>query len=173
MQPVAPSPILDPTTNETPKPLEIEEIRDIVEAYAQAARRAQEADCDFVEIHGAHGYLITQFLSPFSNIRDDVYGVTEEGRMRFVSSEVIRAVRKVVGPNFPVTIRISADEMVPNGLILEDSAKVSRKLEELGVDAIHVSSGNYASFNRGYMVAPISPCLMACKYLLQNGSRAA
>ena len=155
MQPVAPSPIPDPTTNEMPKPLEIEEIRDIVEAYAQAARRAQEADCDFVEIHGAHGYLITQFLSPFSNIRDDVYGGSEEGRMRFVS-EVVRAVRKVVGPKFPVTIRISADEMVPNGLILEDSAKVSRKLEELGVDAIHVSSGNYASFNRGYMIAPMS-----------------
>ena len=155
MQPVAPSPIPDPTTNEMPKPLEIEEIRDIVEAYAKAARRAQEADCDFVEIHGAHGYLITQFLSPFSNIRDDIYGVTEEGRMRFVS-EVIRAVRKVVGPEFPVTIRISADEMVPNGLILEDSAKVSRRLEELGIDAIHVSSGNYASFNCGYMIAPMS-----------------
>ena len=155
MQPVAPSPIPDPTTNEMPKPLEIEEIRDIVEAYAQAARRAQEADCDFVEIHGAHGYLITQFLSPFSNIRDDVYGGSEEGRMRFVS-EVVRAVRKVVGPKFPVTIRISADEMVPNGLILEDSAKVSRRLEELGIDAIHVSSGNYASFNRGYMIAPMS-----------------
>jgi 2,4-dienoyl-CoA reductase-like NADH-dependent reductase (Old Yellow Enzyme family)/thioredoxin reductase len=155
MQPVAPSPIPDPTTNEMPKPLEIEEIRDIVEAYAQAARRAQEADCDFVEIHGAHGYLITQFLSPFSNIRDDVYGGSEESRMRFVS-EVVRAVRKVVDPKFPVTIRISADEMVPNGLILEDSAKVSRKLEELGVDAIHVSSGNYASFNRGYMIAPMS-----------------
>ena len=155
MQPVAPSPIPDPTTNEMPKPLEIEEIRDIVEAYAQAARRAREADCDFVEIHGAHGYLITQFLSPFSNIRDDVYGGSEEGRMRFVF-EVVRAVRKVVGPKFPVTIRISADEMVPNGLILEDSAKVSRRLEELGVDAIHVSSGNYASFDRGYMIAPMS-----------------
>lgn len=155
MQPIAPSPIPDPTINEMPKPLEIEEIRDIVEAYAEAARRAQEAGCDFVEIHGAHGYLITQFLSPFSNIRDDEYGGTEEGRMRFVS-EVVRAVRKVVGPKFPVTVRISADEMVPNGLILEDSAKVSRKLEDLGIDAIHVSSGNYASFNRGYMIAPMS-----------------
>ena len=131
MQPVAPSPIPDPTTNEMPKPLEIEEIRDIVEAYAQAARRAQEADCDFVEIHGAHGYLITQFLSPFSNIRDDVYGGSEEGRMRFVS-EVVHAVRKVVGPEFPVTIRISADEMVPNGLILEDSAKISKKIGGIG-----------------------------------------
>ncbi len=100
MQPIAPSPIPDPTTNEMPKPLEIEEIRDIVNAYAQAARRAKEADCDFVEIHGAHGYLITQFLSPFSNIRDDEYGGSEEGRMRFVS-EVVQAVRKVVGSEFP------------------------------------------------------------------------
>jgi 2,4-dienoyl-CoA reductase-like NADH-dependent reductase (Old Yellow Enzyme family)/thioredoxin reductase len=154
-QPVAPSPIPDPTTIEMPRPLEIEEIHDVVEAYAQAARRAQEADCDFVEIHGGHGYLITQFLSPFSNIRDDAYGGSEESRMRFVS-EVVRAIRKVVGLRFPVTIRISADEMVPGGLVFEDSAKISRKLEELGVDAIHVSSGNYASSNRGYRIAPMS-----------------
>ena len=155
MQPIAPSPIADSTINEMPRTLNVEEIRDIVSAYSQAARRAQEAGCDFVEIHGAHGYLITQFLSPFSNIRDDEYGGSEEGRMRF-ASEVIQAVREAVGPEFPVTIRISADEMVPNGLTLEDSGKISKKLEELGVDAIHVSSGNYASFNRGYMIAPMS-----------------
>ena len=155
MQPIAPSPIPDSTINEMPRSLNVEEIRDIVNAYAQAARRSKEAGCDFVEIHGAHGYLITQFLSPFSNTRDDEYGGSEEGRMRF-ATEVVQAVREAVGSGFPVIMRISADEMVPNGLTLEDSAMISKRLEELGVDAIHVSSSNYASFNRGYMIAPMS-----------------
>ena len=78
MQPIAPSPIPDSTINEMPRSLNVEEIRDIVNAYAEAARRSKEAGCDFVEIHGAHGYLITQFLSPFSNTRDDEYGGSEE-----------------------------------------------------------------------------------------------
>ena len=155
MQPIAPSPIPDSTINEMPRSLNIEEIRDIVNAYAEAARRSKEAGCDFVEIHGAHGYLITQFLSPFSNTRDDEYGGSDEGRLRFVT-EVVRAVREAVGSGFPVTIRISADEMVSNGLTLEDSATISKRLDELGIDAIHVSSSNYASFNRGYMIAPMS-----------------
>ena len=155
MQPIAPSPIPDSTINEMPRSLNVEEIRDIVNAYAQAARRSKEAGCDFVEIHGAHGYLITQFLSPFSNTRDDEYGGSEEGRLRF-ATEVVQAVREAVGSGFPVIMRISADEMVPNGLTLEDSAMISKRLEELGVDAIHVSSSNYASFNRGYMIAPMS-----------------
>ena len=155
MQPIAPSPIPDSTINEMPRSLNIEEIREIVNAYAEAARRSKEAGCDFVEIHGAHGYLITQFLSPFSNTRDDEYGGSDEGRLRFVT-EVVLAVREAVGSGFPVTIRISADEMVSNGLTLEDSATISKRLDELGIDAIHVSSGNYASFNRGYMIAPMS-----------------
>ena len=155
MQPIAPSPIPDSTINEMPRSLNADEIRDIINAYAEAARRSKEAGSDFVEIDGAHGDLITQFLSPFSNTRNDGYGGSEEGRLRF-AAEVIQAVRGAVGSGFPVIIRITADEMVPNGLTLEDSAKISKRFEEQGVDAIHVSSGNYASFNRGYMIAPMS-----------------
>lgn len=105
--------------------------------------------------HDPHGYLIAQFLSPFSNVRNDEYGGTAEGRLRF-AIEVVKAVREAVGLGFPVTMRISADEMVPNGLTLDDSANISKRMEELGVDAIHVSSGNHASFNHGYMIAPMS-----------------
>lgn len=155
VQPVAPSPMPDPTIKEMPRQLEIEEIREIVDDFAQAAGRTKEAGCDFVEIHGAHGYLITQFLSPFSNCRDDQYGGSDEGRMRFVS-EVLQAVRKTVGSDFPIIMRISANEMVSDGLTLEDGAKIGKELEKLGVDAIDVSSGNYTSFNRGYMIAPMS-----------------
>jgi 2,4-dienoyl-CoA reductase-like NADH-dependent reductase (Old Yellow Enzyme family)/thioredoxin reductase len=155
MQLVAPSPIPDPTTNERPRSLRVEEISEIVDAFAQAAGRAKDAGCDFVEIHGAHGYLITQFLSPFSNDRTDRYGGSDEGRMRFMS-EVVQAVRRTVGQKFPIIVRISANEMVTNGLTLEDSAKIAKRLEELGVNAIDVSSGNYASFDLGYIIAPMS-----------------
>jgi len=155
VQPIAPSAIPDPTTNEAPRALNVEEIHEIVNDFAFAAGRAKNAGCDFVEIHGAHGYLITQFLSPFSNFRNDQYGGSDEGRMRFMS-EVVQAVRKTVGSGFPIIMRISANEMVTNGITLEDGANIAKKLEELGVDAIDVSSGNYASFNRGYLITPMS-----------------
>ncbi len=155
VQPIAPSAIPDPTINEVPRALNVVEIHEIVNDFALAAGRAKEAGCDFVEIHGAHGYLITQFLSSFSNSRNDQYGGSDEGRMRFMS-EVVQAVRKTVGSRFPVIMRISANEMVTNGITLEYGANISKKLEELGVDAIDVSSGNYASFNRGYMITPMS-----------------
>lgn len=155
VQPIAPSAVPDPTINEVPRALNVEEIHEIVNDFATAARRSKEAGCDFVEIHGAHGYLITQFLSPFSNLRNDQYGDSDEGRMRFMS-EVVEAVRRTVGSKFPIIMRISANEMVTNGLTLEDSANIAKRLEELGVDAIDVSSGNYASFNRGYMITPMS-----------------
>ncbi|NPV61022.1 MAG: FAD-dependent oxidoreductase [Methanotrichaceae archaeon] len=154
-KPVAPSAIPDPVINEMPRSLSVEEIHDIVEAYAQAAGRAKESGCDFVEIHGAHGYLITQFLSPYSNLREDEYGGSEDNRMRF-ASEVVQAVRGAVGPEFPLIMRLSAQEMVPGGLRLPDSMKIARRLEDLGVDALHVSVGNYASFSHGYMISPMA-----------------
>lgn len=155
MQPVAPSAIPDPVVNELPRALTIDEIREVIAAFAAAARRAREAGCDFVEVHGAHGYLITQFLSPFSNRRNDEYGGSEEGRMWFLV-EVVEAVRAVVGPDFPVTVRLSGEELVPQGLTLDDTVRISRRLEALGVNALHISAGNYASYDRGYMISPMA-----------------
>lgn len=155
MQPVSASPIADPTINEVPKELSVDEIQALVQAYAHGARRAKEAGCDFVEIHGAHGYLITQFLSPFSNRREDEYGGSDDARMRF-ATEVVQAVREAVGPDFPVTIRLSADEMVPAGLQPDDTIKIAQQLEQLGIDAFHISAGNNASFGRGYMIQPMA-----------------
>ena len=154
-QPVAPSSIPDPIVNEVPRSLDPDGIRAVVSDFAAGASRAKEAGCDFVEIQGAHGFLITQFLSPFSNRRNDEYGGSDVGRMRFLS-EILQAVMKEVGQGYPVIVRISANEMVANGLTLEDSAKIAGRLEELGVAAIDVSSGNYASFNRGYTITPMS-----------------
>lgn len=154
-QPVAPSPLPDPTINELPRELTVSEISELVGAYGKAAARAKAAGLDFVEMHGAHGYLITQFLSPFSNRRTDAYGGTAQKRMRFVM-EAYTAVRQAVGSNFPVTIRLSGEEMVEGGLTLLDTLAIGKRLEEAGIDAVHVSAGNYASYMRGYMIPPMA-----------------
>lgn len=154
-QPVAPSPIPDPTVNEVPHELTTDEIKQLVQAYAKAATRAKKAGFDFVEIHGAHGYLITQFLSPFSNRREDEYGGTPEKRMRFMQ-EVFAAVRKAVGSDFPITVRLSGDEMVEGGLTLKDTTQIAKELERLGAAALHISVGNYASYARGYLIPPMA-----------------
>lgn len=155
MQPVAPSAIPDPTINEIPHALEVGEIQALVHAYAQGARRAKEAGCDFVEIHGAHGYLITQFLSPFSNMREDEYGGTPEKRLRLLV-EIIEAIRESVGLDFPLGVRLSGEEQVPNGLTIDDTVYIARRLESLRVNALHISAGNYASYVRGYMISPMA-----------------
>ena len=154
-QPVAPSAIPCPLLQELPRMLDRAEIHALVRAYGNAARRAKEAGMDFVEIHAAHGYLITQFLSPFSNRRPDSYGGSVENRRRFLD-EIIDAVRKETGSDYPVTVRISADEMVPGGLTAADGVDLAVWLESKGVAALHVSVGNYGSYTRGQMIPPMA-----------------
>jgi len=153
-QPVAPSPIPDPLEQVMPHQLTVKEIQALVRAYGRAAGRAKKAGLDFVEIHGAHGYLISQFLSPFSNKRTDAYGGSEKKRLRF-ATEVYEAVRKAVGAKYPVTIRLSGDEMVKGGLTIRDTMKIAKYLEKLGVDAFHISAGVYGSYVKGYMIPPM------------------
>ncbi|MFB6466809.1 FAD-dependent oxidoreductase [Cytobacillus sp. Hz8] len=147
MQPVAPSPIPCPMKKEIPHELTIDEIKDIVEKYGDAALRAKKAGYDGVEIHGSHGYLVAEFISSFSNKRTDRYGGCLANRLRF-PLEIIENVRKKVGPDFPVGIRISADEFVPGGNTIVDARAIAARLEQAGVDVIHVSGGNYASTDR-------------------------
>ncbi len=147
---VAPSPIACPVRKEVPKELDIEGISGLVDAFGRAAGRAQAAGADGVEIHMAHGYLIAQFLSPFSNQRTDEYGGTPEKRMR-MAIEVLQAVRKRVGPDFPIICRFSGDEYVTGGLKIEDTRRIAKALEENGADALHVSACVAAS---GHLVQP-------------------
>jgi 2,4-dienoyl-CoA reductase-like NADH-dependent reductase (Old Yellow Enzyme family)/thioredoxin reductase len=154
-RPVAPSALPDPLMREAPRALEVEEIQDIVRAFADAARRAEAAGSDFVEIHGAHGYLITQFLSPFTNQREDQYGGSLDNRMRFLV-EIIQAVQDAVSPDFPIIVRLSCDELVPGGLTPDDTVVIARRLEDLGVATLDISVGNYASYTRGYMMPPMA-----------------
>jgi 2,4-dienoyl-CoA reductase-like NADH-dependent reductase (Old Yellow Enzyme family)/thioredoxin reductase len=154
-QPVAPSEIPCPLLGELPRGLDRMEIHALVRAFGNAARRVKAAGLDFVEIHAAHGYLITQFLSPFSNKRPDAYGGDIDNRRRFLG-EIIDTVRKEVGPDFPVIVRISGDEMVPGGMEADDAKDLAMWLEARGVEAVHVSACNYASYTRGRMIPPMA-----------------
>ncbi len=116
----------------------------MIDAFGRAAARAKQAGFDAVEIHGAHGYLLNQFLSPFSNQRTDEYGGSEENRSRFVLA-IVAAVREAVGPDFPVIIRVSTDEMIRGGYDLEFMKRLAPRLVAAGVDAIHASVGVYST----------------------------
>jgi len=147
---VAPSAIPCPVRKEMPEELSLEEIQKIIDAFREAARRVKETGADGVEIHMAHGYLINQFLSPFSNKRTDEYGGDADRRMR-MAIELLRAVRNKVGPDFTVLCRLSADEYVEGGLKLENTKEIAKALERNGADALHVSACVAAS---GYLNHP-------------------
>ncbi|MGB9867655.1 MAG: FAD-dependent oxidoreductase [Bacillota bacterium] len=149
-QPVAPSPIPCPVNQEIPHELCVSEIKELVEKFGDCANRAKKAGFDGVEVHGAHGYLIAQFMSPYSNKRTDEYGGGLYNRMRF-PLEIISNIRAKVGDDFPVIFRISADEFVPGGRTIEDTKAIAMMLEEAGVNAIHVSAGVYGS---AYTIRP-------------------
>ena len=138
--PVAPSPLPCPTIKGDVMPLTKEEIREIVRKFGDAAERAVKAGFDLIEIHGAHGYLINQFLSGFSNIRDDEYGGSVENRTRF-AKEVVEEIRGRIGDEFPLSFKISAQEFVPNGLTTEESIEIIKILIDAGIDLVQVSAG--------------------------------
>lgn len=120
--------------------LTAEEISQIKENFALAARRAKTAGFDGVQIHAAHGYLLSQFLSPYYNRRTDEYGGSTENRAR-AAIEVLRAVRQAVGKDFPVLIKMNCRDFHENGLELEDSLKAAQMVAENGIDAIELSGG--------------------------------
>lgn len=154
-QPVAPSPI--PTSEgEQPRPLTIKSIETLIERFVEAAERAKKAGFDGVEIHGAHGYLISQFLSPLSNHRQDAYGGSVEKRARFLL-DVIKSARSKVGKDYPLWCRLSAMEIGADGGITPEETQIVAKLaEKAGVDAIHVSAHQVGPARRPPMAQP--PC---------------
>ena len=143
-QPVAPSPIPCPVKQQIPSELTRPQIGELVEGFGDCARRVKAAGFDGLEIHGAHGYLIAEFLSLYANKRSDEYGGSLLNRFRFVK-EIISDIKLKAGNDFPIIFRISGDEFVPGGRNIEETKAVAMLLEEAGVDAIHVSVGVYAS----------------------------
>jgi 2,4-dienoyl-CoA reductase-like NADH-dependent reductase (Old Yellow Enzyme family) len=126
------------------KEMDNKDIQSLMESFAQAARRAREAGFDGVELHGAHGYLMNQFLSPYFNKRADGYGDSPEGRYQALK-EVLQKVRAAVGADFPVLIKLNSQDFLEGGLSLEDSLKVGHWLEKDGIDAIELSGGTVRS----------------------------
>lgn len=139
------------TPHQSSRVMDHEDILSLVEAYRQAARRAGEAGFDAVELHGAHGYLLAQFMSPYTNRRDDRYGGSFENRMRF-PLQVLEAVRAEVGPDYPILFRLSVDEFLPGGIDLALAQDIARSLADHGVDAINVSVG--APETNHYVIPP-------------------
>lgn len=138
-----------------PHVLTIEEIQDIVHAFGDSALRAKEAGFELVEIHGAHGYLLTNFFSPHTNHRTDLYGGSLENRMR-IYVDIVRDVRKKVGPDFPVTIRLSGTDYEPDGFPIEETIEMAKVLEREGIDAFHISGGDHHT-----MIHQTSPMAMS------------
>ena len=146
--PVAPSAIIHPSNAPgytLPHALTTDEIKATIHAFADAARRAEAAGFDVVEIHAAHGYLINQFLSPLANQRTDEYGGSRDNRMRF-ALEVVDAVRAAWPAHKPLFVRISATDGAEGGWDVEDSVVLAHALKARNVDAIHVSSGGVSSY---------------------------
>jgi 2,4-dienoyl-CoA reductase-like NADH-dependent reductase (Old Yellow Enzyme family) len=137
---VGPSAIPSPGSQNTPHALTPEEVEEIIEQFVQTGANAKEAGARLVELHGAHSFLLNQFLSPAANKRTDQYGGSTENRARIVR-EILTRLRNKVGDDFVLGLRMSVDEFVEGGLALEESRELIRMFIDDGLDIIHVSGG--------------------------------
>ncbi|MEN6319303.1 MAG: NADH:flavin oxidoreductase [Syntrophaceae bacterium] len=147
-KPVAPSAVKVDQFPEMPEELTQDAINGIVAAFGNASFRAKLWGFDAVQLHGAHGFLINQFLSPLTNRRSDVYGGTIQNRCWFLL-EVYQKVREMIGTDYPVLIKLNAADFVDGGLEIDDAIYAAQKLSEAGIDAIEVSAGTAASGAKG------------------------
>ncbi len=139
-----PSAIKNELTGIVPTPMTKEDIHFIVKSYGKAAKRVKQAGFDGVEIHAAHGYLLSQFLCPHYNTRVDEYGGSIENRARIIL-DVYNEIRQTVGNDFPIFIKINSEDFIEDGLTSEESMIVSKMLAEAGIDAIEISGGNLST----------------------------
>lgn len=147
-KPEGPSAIASAVIGEEPHALSIEEIKVLEKQFIAAAVRLKNAEFDGAEIHAAHGYLISSFLSPHTNKREDEYGGSLENRMRILIN-IIQGIRMYCGPSFAISVRLNSKDHIPGGLEIEESLQIAKKLEELAIDCINISGGTYES---GYTV---------------------
>ncbi|MBW2053482.1 MAG: FAD-dependent oxidoreductase, partial [Deltaproteobacteria bacterium] len=137
---ISPSPVRSTFTGETPREMTKKDIKNVIQRYADAARRAREAGMDAVEILGSAGYLIPQFLSPVTNLRQDEYGGTFENRMRF-GLEAARSVREAAGPDMAVIFRVGGNDFMPGSNTNAEAVRFAQALEATGIDCINVTGG--------------------------------
>jgi len=153
-QPVAPSSISSKIYEDIPQELTKNEIENLIKKFVQAAERAKMAGFDGVEVHGAHTYLIGQFISPHTNKRKDEYGRDFQGQMKF-PREIVKGIKQVCGNSFPVGFKFSAYEHLENGVRIDLAKEIARSMEEVGVDYLHVASTTYGL--DGYKYPDVSP----------------
>jgi 2,4-dienoyl-CoA reductase-like NADH-dependent reductase (Old Yellow Enzyme family) len=146
LEPIGPSAI-EKESRPIGREMTRDEIETVTEAFASAAARARRAGFDAIQIHAAHGYLLSQFLSPYFNKRKDEYGGGMENRAR-LALQVLKAIRKAVGSDFPVFIKLNSEDFLPGGLTVEEMLETAVMLEESGIDAIEMSGGTILSGNR-------------------------
>ena len=144
---VAPSAVLEKFSNRMPREMSTNEIEETIEGFAQAARRAKEAGFNGVQLHGAHGYLISEFLSPYTNKRTDQYGGNTKKRLKFVEL-IYRRSRELVGDDFPILIKMNCDDFLEGGISLTESKKITNLLSNIGYDAIEISSCMWETVKR-------------------------
>ena len=143
LEPIGPS-VVETESGPMGREMTGADLEAVRKAFASAALRAQKAGFDAVQLHAAHGYLLSQFLSPFFNKGKDAYGGDTKKRSRFVV-EILKAVREAVGPVFPVFIKLNSEDFLPGGLTVDDMLQTSAILEETGIDAIEMSGGTFLS----------------------------
>jgi len=167
-QPLAPSDLMVPNKGqEIPRAMTVSDIEEVIEDFAQATLRACEAGFDAVELHGAHGYLLNQFLSPLCNKRNDKYGGSLKNRIR-LPLRIMISIRRELGSNYPVLYRLGAEDMLQGGLTLEEGVQAATVLAEEGVDVIDVSGGlvghlNPANDDPGFFVPQATAVKRAVK----------
>ncbi len=183
---VAPSPVYSKTTDITPRELKIDEIKEFVQKFIDTAKRAYECGYDMVQLHAAHGYFLSNFLSPYTNKRNDEYGGDTQKRARILI-DIYNGLRDELGNNFPITIKLQTEDFIPNGLILEEGIEYAKILSAIGYDAIEPSGGGgdslsgkttYPSLNiksseeENYFLQHnkrIKPFLSNCKLIAMGG----
>lgn len=138
---VAPSAVVHPVLHRSmPRELTIDEIHDIKKTFVEASLRAKKAGFDGVEIHNCHGFLLSQFLSPITNLRKDEYGGSLENRSRLLM-DITKEVRVAIGKESLLLVRLGLDDLLPGGLTLEEGCLVAEELEKLGIDILDISTG--------------------------------
>lgn len=147
IEPVGPSDLRDAMFGRTPRKLGVEEIHEIIEAFAQSIKRAREAGFDGVQLHAAHGWLLSSFLSPHTNHREDAYGGSTENRTRIVR-DILEKGRNLAGKDFPILIKMNTTDFFPDGTDLEEAIRVAKMLEITGFSALEISGGMWEAVTR-------------------------
>lgn len=157
-----PSAVQHPVSGEIPQELSTSEIKGVIAKFVEAANLVKSAGFDFVELHAAHTYLLNQFYSPLTNLREDEYGGTPEKRLRLLL-EVTQAVRKALGNDYPIFMRFGAVDMLEGGTTSQDAAFAAPRLAEAGVDVLDISGGMCGSRPQGMLQGHFVPAAVAVK----------